>query len=743
MSLAPGTTLGPYEVVSFVGAGGMGEVYRARDARLERDVALKVLSPRLASDPEALGRFIREARTLSQLSHPNVCTLYDAGQDGATHFIVMEFLEGRTLAAQLARGQLAIDQAVEYALQIADGLSKAHAIGVIHRDLKPANVMLTTDGFVKILDFGLSKNLDTGGSVNTTLVTAGSGPVVGTIAYMAPEQTEGARADVRSDIFSFGVMLYEMLTGVRPFDGANVVSTIRRINDATPRPPHEMRPDIPPALAAVIAKALEKDPTHRFQSVPELRAQLRSGAMRSPVPGEQPLSTTDTAAAPRRQIAAQRIWRYAAIAVVALAAIAAAGIWSGNRGPSIKPNDAIAAAAPAPAIAAEELTQTARRGQALLQRYDRPKNVDQAIELFREVIGHDDSNALAHAGMAEAYLRKDGITPDPKWQKLAAESARRAVELNGDLAVAHLAVAMVALREGRRDDALRALERARDLEPRNVDGLRYFGEYYRTTDPARAEELYRAAVAAAPDDWRSHFALGLFYYRSANYNSAISAWEQARKLSPDNMVVFANLGGVYHAVDRTDDAATVFQRALEIEPRSSIYNNLATMRFFQGRLADAAAAFEKAIELSPGYSLYWGNLGDTYRWMPGKEAKAREAFTTAITLGEEGLRANPADVDLRSRVAGYLAKRGDIQQALEQVREIENVKRSPAVYYKTAVVYEIAGRRDAALRDLEVAMKGGYSMREIANEAEFRKLRADARYQRLLAASQLPAPAAK
>ena len=743
MSLPPGTTLGPYEVVSFVGAGGMGEVYRARDARLERDVALKVLSPRLASDPEALGRFIREARTLSQLSHPNVCTLYDVGEDGATHFIVMEFLEGRTLAAQLGRGQLAIDQAVEYALQIADGLSKAHAIGVIHRDLKPANVMLTTDGFVKILDFGLSKHLDTGGSVNTTLVTAGSGPVVGTIAYMAPEQTEGARADVRSDIFSFGVMLYEMLTGVRPFDGNNVVSTIRRINDATPRPPHEMRPDIPPALASVIARALEKDPQHRFQSVPELRAQLRAGAMRSPVPGEQPLSSIDTAAAPRRPVAVQTAWRNAAIAVVAIAAIAAAGIWSGNAGPSVKPNEANTTAAPAPAIASEELTQLARRGQALLQRYDRPKNVDQAIELFREVIGHDDSNALAHAGLAEAYLRKDGITPDPKWLKLAAESARRAVELNGDLAIAHLANAMVALREGRRDDALRALERARDLEPRNVDGLRYFGEYYRTTDPARAEELFRAAVAATPDDWRSHFTLGLFYYRSANYNSAIGAWERARTLSPDNMIVLRNLGGAFHAVDRTDDAATIFQRALEIEPQPSIYNNLATMRFFQGRLADAAAAFEKAVELNPGYYLYWGNLGDAYRWMPGHEAKAREAFTTAIKLAQEGLRANPSDVDLRSRVAGYLAKHGDIQQALEQVREIENVKRTPAVYYKTAIIYEIAGQRDAALRDLEVALKGGYSMREIANEAEFGKLRTDARYQRLLAASQLPATAAK
>ena len=161
-----------------------------------------------------------------------MCTVYDVGHEGATHYIVMEFLEGRTLAAHPARGLMPVDQAVEYALQIADGLSKAHALGVIHRDLKPANVMLTTDGFVKILDFGLSKNFGTTESDNTTVITVSSGLVVGTIAYMAPEQTEGARADVRSDIFSFGVMLYEMLTGGRPFDGSQ-----RGVDD----PPHQRR----------------------------------------------------------------------------------------------------------------------------------------------------------------------------------------------------------------------------------------------------------------------------------------------------------------------------------------------------------------------------------------------------------------------------------------------------------------------------------------------------------------------
>src|SRR4030095_11810284 len=204
MSLVPGTSLGPYEVISFVGAGGMGEVYRARDTRLDRFVALKVLSPQLAANPESLERFTHEARTLSQLSHPHVCAVYDVGQERNTHYIVMECLEGRTMAAQIRRGALRVGEAIDYALQIADGLSKAHSLGVIHRDLKPANVMLTNDGFVKILDFGLSKNFGNENAGADT-ITVTSGVVVGTIAYMAPEQTEGARADVRSDIFSFGV----------------------------------------------------------------------------------------------------------------------------------------------------------------------------------------------------------------------------------------------------------------------------------------------------------------------------------------------------------------------------------------------------------------------------------------------------------------------------------------------------------------------------------------------------------
>src|SRR5262249_26855409 len=194
----------------------------------------------------------------------------------------------------------------------------------------------------------------------------------------------------------------------------------------------------------------------------------------------------------------------------------------------------------------QDAVQLARRGPALLQRYDRPQNVEQAVGIFRDLVARDASNALAYAGLAEAYVRKDAMTPDPQWRRLAGENARRAVELNGDLAVAHLAQAMVALREGRRPEALQALNHGQDLEPPNTEVLRALGDFYQQEDPAKAGELYRAAVAAAPDDWRVHQSLGRWHYGRSEFADAVREWELARTETPDNVNVLRNLGAVYH-----------------------------------------------------------------------------------------------------------------------------------------------------------------------------------------------------
>jgi Tol biopolymer transport system component len=284
MGLTSGTKLGPYEIQSPLGAGGMGEVYRAKDTRLDRVVAVKVLPSHLSENPEAKQRFDREARAISSLNHPNICTLHDVGHQDGVDFLVMECLEGETLADRLRKGPLPTEQVLKYGIEICEGLERAHKSGVVHRDLKPGNVMLTKTG-AKLMDFGLAKSTVAGvnpaSSLSMTMsrpsadqpLTA-QGTIVGTFQYMSPEQTEGKEADARSDIFALGAMLYEMATGKRAFTGKSQASLVAAILASDPPPISSVQPMSPPALQQVIKSCLAKDPEDRFQTVHDLKLQL-------------------------------------------------------------------------------------------------------------------------------------------------------------------------------------------------------------------------------------------------------------------------------------------------------------------------------------------------------------------------------------------------------------------------------------------------------------------------------------
>jgi Tol biopolymer transport system component len=284
MSLSAGTRLGPYEIVSAVGAGGMGEVYRARDTRLDRTVAIKVLREHLSSNSDFIGRFEREAKTISSLQHPNVCVLHDVGRDGDADFLVMEYLDGETLADRLARKPLSFDEALRIAVEIASALDTAHRHGVVHRDLKPGNVMLTRTA-TKLMDFGLAKPWAAAAaapsfSAVATITTPVSpitvaGTVMGTLQYMSPEQLRGHEADPRSDLFAFGSILYEMLSGKRPFDGKSELSIASAIVENDPAPLSSLQPLTPPGLERVVGRCLAKDPDERWQSARDLGAELR------------------------------------------------------------------------------------------------------------------------------------------------------------------------------------------------------------------------------------------------------------------------------------------------------------------------------------------------------------------------------------------------------------------------------------------------------------------------------------
>src|SRR5271169_3286023 len=289
MALTSGTKLGPYEIQSSLGAGGMGEVYRARDTRLGRDVAIKVLSSHLSSDPDLKARFEREAKAISALSHPHICHLYDIGSQDGTDYLVMELLEGETLADRLKKGPLPLKQALQYGIEIAEALEKAHTNGIVHRDLKPGNIMLTKSG-AKLLDFGLAKPvpgvaaISSGSMATMSQPLTVQGTILGTFQYMAPEQVQGHDADARSDLFALGAVLYEMMTGKRAFAGKSQISVMSAILEKEPEPVSSVQPMASSALDHVIQRALAKDPNDRWQTARDLIHELKWSAESAALP---------------------------------------------------------------------------------------------------------------------------------------------------------------------------------------------------------------------------------------------------------------------------------------------------------------------------------------------------------------------------------------------------------------------------------------------------------------------------
>ena len=299
-----GRTIVHYRLLDKLGAGGMGEIYKAEDTRLHRVVAIKILSPAIAADPERRKRFLQEAQAASALNHPNIITVYDIVSEGDTQCIVMEFVAGKTLRDSIPSGGLPVPKALQYAVQIGSALSAAHTAGIIHRDLKPSNVMITPSNLVKILDFGLAKFLDPvppsgeASTVDQTQLTR-EGSIIGTVSYMSPEQAEGKRVDARSDIFAFGSVLYEMLTGRRAFEGTSGISTLSAILRDEVKPIYEIAPEVPPLLEQIVLRCLQKDPNSRWPTMNQVEGALVTLQRQLDPSGEYapPLSTAAMSAA--------------------------------------------------------------------------------------------------------------------------------------------------------------------------------------------------------------------------------------------------------------------------------------------------------------------------------------------------------------------------------------------------------------------------------------------------------------
>jgi serine/threonine-protein kinase len=738
-----GKTLKQYVIVRQLGQGGMGEVWLARDNSLDRDVAIKTLpgGGSFLDVSTRKERFFREAKAASALNHPNIITIYEISSDQGIDFIAMEYVQGATLGAILKQGSLPIDRVANYATQIAAAVGRAHRANIVHRDLKPGNVMVTDEDLVKVLDFGLAKAVPppSDASAETVEVKGGTPPpapltregtTIGTIGYMSPEQSVGDLVDARSDVFSFGVILYEMLTGRLPFSGKTRSEMLQQLHLQPPPPLESLRADVPAPLRDIVTRCLHKKPGDRFPNMTDVETALRgqvmhreSGSFSASVP---------LAEVPPLPAASRRPWLRRRGIRVALLIIAVWGIreWRTRDRDATTSPPQTGSAAVEPTTPAE-MTQAAA---ALLSRSDRDGNADRAIALLEKVLAADPTSAIAHAHLANAYLRKQATNPDPQWMKLARESAERAVDLNADLAAAHVALGLVRAQAGERDEATQAFRRGAELDPMNPwphigMGINFDGD----RKDAEAEAAFRKALELGPKEWRSAADYAQFHYRRAHFKEAAELWERALEITPDNATLMRNLGAAYFLLDRPDEAASILQRALEVRPAAPVYTNLGTIRFFQGRYNDAVSAFEKAVEQAPSNHLYWGNLGDGLRWASGRRKDAAPAYQRAIGLINEQIVKKSGDPDLETRRAMYTIKMGDRNAALAEAdRLAARTDLTAQMSYRLTIVYELAGERAKALTSLERALKAGYAVKDLASEPELTSMRADARYHRLL-----------
>lgn len=614
-----GHTLGPYRILDKLGAGGMGEVYKAHDSRLDRTVAIKVLTPGFATS-ERLNRFEQEARAASALNHPNILTIHDVGREGETAYFAMEWVDGDTLRDVIA-GRPSLRRALQIAQQIAEGLAKAHAAGIVHRDLKPENVMITSDGFVKIVDFGIAKlnedgaaNLDT--TVTRTRHTA-PGIVVGTVGYMSPEQASGRAVDYRSDQFALGLLIYELATGSRPFDRPTTAQSMAAVIEAEPTPAQSLNPQIPPHLAAIIDRCLAKDPGDRYESTRDLARDLKmvldtmSRGTAVALPTKGGLRTT-----------------YVVSAVVALLAVAgtSAYVWTRPRGTAA--SHPLVAVRPFKSLSADPAQGYFAVGIADEIR-GQLSQVSSLRLLSRNALdappGGDVARAVRNLGVTQLLdgsVRVEGkrirITAElvdaTSQQTLWSEQYDR--ELADMLAVQSDVALQItrALRANLSKDEQHRLEQVPTRNPQA------YALYLQTQQlPPTDREKNLAAIAllrqamkldpqfAAAQARMAYRHIFMAYYDDAsNIDIGIAEAEAALRINPSLPAAYFAIGTGYGSKGMDQQARVAFMRALELDPNNtSTMANLSMLESYFARLGESLSWARRMFALS-------GQKGDSF-----------------------------------------------------------------------------------------------------------------------------------
>ena len=690
MTLSAGTRLGPFEVTSPLGAGGMGEVYRARDTRLDRPVAIKVLPPGYALDAERMKRFEREARSASALNHPNIVTIYEIGATDSVSYIAMELVDGQTLREALDSGALPAEMAVEIAAQVASGLGAAHDAGIVHRDLKPENIMLRTDSFVKILDFGLAKltrpeaDRDMTSAATASAGTA-EGVVMGTVNYMSPEQVKGLPVDHRSDIFSFGIVLYELLSGKKGFQRDSAAETIAAILKEEPPP----LPDgVPLALRRIVGGCLQKLPERRFSSAHDLALALRAGSSPNAEASTLPLASTEEGEGARRRRFVER-----ALAGLGLVAVAAGLTWFAlhDRAGHALPSTKLLAVLPAGDFTGRSDGRQLCDGFSVSLRSKLQRVSGVSIMLPAAARLEMDTVKVARDTGANLILapsaRKSGDEIQLSYSLALATSSvqidageitgpeREWFRLENELVAKisrSLELALTGRGSPRREElvpgpsqrdyvvALGCLERVDDPERlRDAIGIleripsgnesalvqaalarAYLSSFDLSKDAALAERARGAAERAArldPDLPEAQIAVARNLRATGKPAEAVPILRGVLEKNPGNVEAVALLGSVLRGAGDLAGAEATAKHLVDMRPTWwSSHKDLAGFFFGQSRYAEAAKEYQRAIELNPGvYGLYY-SLG-AVQIRQGRYDEAIEQLKKSIAIKPNAL----------------------------------------------------------------------------------------------------------